>query len=217
MTQYRLVVMMIALLCALPAIGESTDELKLPEETLSAIEDITHSVLEKRETSAANTVGAVERIIDALPSKQRDGYWTIGIGPFLSQNLGTQKAMYDFAAGYIWEINPHASLKILGESNFSSTAERARFLNAAVGPNIAFLPNNFILPYATTDIGYGFARNAKADTAEGFSLGFGLGFQFFKTTETTLDLLIRYVVIYDNFGDGTSHPAVSGLRLAVNF
>lgn len=156
------------------------------------------------------------KAIDALPPKRRPGHWTIGIGPFFGNQLGTETAMYNFAAGYILDINPRASVKTIGETNFSSGAENARFLNLAVGANF-FLGEQDTSPYLTTDIGYGFARNAQSETAEGFSAGIGAGFHFFKTAETNLDLLLRYAVVFDDFADGTTNPSVTGVRLAVNF
>jgi hypothetical protein len=158
-----------------------------------------------------------DRAADLWPAERKVSYWTIGIGPFLSRRLESDSVMYNFALGHTWDINPRASVKAIGEANFSSSGDGARFFNLAAGANY-FFPTRDVdtSPYVTADIGYGFATNVSRDEAEGFSFGTGVGFQFFRTTETTLDLLLRYAVIFDNV-NGDGNPGVAGLRMAVNF
>lgn len=154
--------------------------------------------------------------VSALPLGRKVGYWSVGVGPFLSNRLETDNFMYNLLIGHTWDINPYVSLKVLGEANLSSGTGGARFLNFATGATY-FLPsvsNNS--PYVTADIGYGFAEDRTDDTAEGFSLGTGVGYQFFRNTETTLDLLLRFATILDPI-DGEGNPSVVGVRLAVNF
>jgi hypothetical protein len=155
--------------------------------------------------------------VDALASQRRISYWSIGVGPFVSRRLATDNVMYDFMLGHQWDINPLASIKLFSEANLSSGREDSHFLNFGTGASY-FLPTGSpdTGPYVTADIGYGFARDAESHSAEGFSFGTGVGVQFFRTTETTLDLLFRYAVILDNINPG-GNPSVTGLRLAVNF
>ena len=144
-------------------------------------------------------------------------YWTIGVGPFVPRYLKSDAMMYDFTLGHTWDINPRASVKILGEANFSSGGEDARFYNLGTGATY-FLPGSInYAPYLTADIGYGWARDTEGGSSEGFSFGTGAGFQFFRTTETTMDLLLRYAVILDSIEGAGGNPSVVGARLAVNF
>jgi hypothetical protein len=155
--------------------------------------------------------------VDAQGAQRRVSYWSAGVGPFMGRRLASDTVMYDFMVGHHWDINPLASIKVLAEANLSSGREEARFLNFGTGASF-FLPvgTRDTTPYLTGDIGYGFARDANTNSAEGFSFGTGVGVQFFRTTETTLDLLFRYAMIFDTINSGGS-PSVTGLQLAVNF
>lgn len=159
---------------------------------------------------------SVGRTVDVLPAGRKMSYWSIGAGPFLGRWMNTDNVMYDFAFGHNWDINPRATVKLTAETDFSSGNENARFLNLSVGANYYLPPSMENAPYVSTDMGYGYARSGKGNTAEGFSLGIGAGYQFFRTTETTMDLLLRYAIVFDEMVGG-GNPSVTGLRLAVNF
>ncbi len=157
------------------------------------------------------------RTIDVLPANRKVSYWSIGVGPFFPHRLQNNTVMYDIAAGHAWDINPRAGVKVTAEGNFSSGAQTGTFLNFSTGANYYVRTLGYdTAPYFTGDMGYGFARSAEQQTAEGFSLGVGAGFEFFRTTETTLDLLFRYNIILNTIA-GEGYPSVLGARLAVNF
>ncbi|MES2963938.1 MAG: hypothetical protein V4760_08610 [Bdellovibrionota bacterium] len=152
-----------------------------------------------------------------LPGRKM-GYWTVGFGPFVPRKLGSDKAMYGVSAGRVWDVNPRASVKIIGEGTFSSGSEGARFFDVAAGANYFLSQSNAeTAPYVTADFGYGIADDVADRSAEGFSFGTGFGIQFFRTTETTLDVLLRYAVILDDVEGTSSNPSIFGARLAVNF
>lgn len=146
------------------------------------------------------------------------GYWQLGFGPATSRRLESESLMYSFAAGRVWDIQPMVSLKALGELNLSSGDDGERLFNFGVGATY-FMPSDTAdtAPLVTADIGYGFAEDADDNSAEGMSVGLGAGAQFFRTTETTLELIVRYSMIMDNIEEGDGNPAVLGARLAVNF
>lgn len=144
-------------------------------------------------------------------------YWTIGIGPFLARRLETDSVLYNFTLGHRWDINPRAAVRVTGEASLSSGGEDARFFNIGTGANY-FFPGSFEnAPYVTADIGYGWATDARGNDGEGFSFGTGVGYEFFRNTETTLDLLLRYTVIFDQIENRGGDPSVVGVRMAVNF
>jgi hypothetical protein len=157
------------------------------------------------------------RSIDVLPDDRKVSYWTMGVGPFLSRRLASDNLMYNFTVGHTWDINPAASVKLLGDAFFSSGGDRARLFNVATGASV-FLPSESpdTATYLTGDLGYGFTTDATGEDGDGFSFGTGVGVQFFRTTETTLDLLLRYSVVFDP-SDDEGDPSTIGLRLAVNF
>lgn len=152
-----------------------------------------------------------------LPGRKM-GYWTIGFGPFVPRKLGSDKAMYGVSAGRVWDVNPRASVKIIGEGTFSSGSEGARFFDIGAGANYYLQQANAeTAPYVTADFGYGFADDVNDRSAEGFSFGTGFGIQFFRTSETTMDVLLRYAVVLDDVEGTSSNPSILGARLAVNF
>ena len=156
-------------------------------------------------------------IIDVMP-RRKVSYWTAGIGPMIGRQLETDSVFYNFALGHVWDINPRASVKAIGEASFSSGNDGARFFNIGAGGNYFFPTRDYSNgPFVTADIGYGFAEDRSDDEAEGFSFGTGVGYQFFRDTETTLDLLLRYQTIFDQVDANSSNPSLVGVRMAVNF
>lgn len=152
-----------------------------------------------------------------LPGR-KVGYWTLGFGPFVPRKLGSDKAMYGVSGGRVWDVNPRASVKIIGEGAFSSGSGGARFIDVGAGANYYLQQSNAeTAPYVTADFGYGIADDVDDRSAEGFSFGTGFGVQFFRTTETTLDVLLRYAVVLDDVEGTDANPSIIGARLAVNF
>jgi hypothetical protein len=153
---------------------------------------------------------------DAWPVQRKVGYASIGVGPFIGRRLGTDDVMYNAMFGYNWDIHPRATIKAIAEGSLSSGRERARFYNAGVGANWYFNGATDDSPYVTADFGYGYAEDVNKQSAEGFSFGTGIGYRFFRLTETTLDVLLRYNTVADTIAGG-GNPSVVGIRLAVNF
>jgi hypothetical protein len=165
---------------------------------------------------AAGTTQASGQQFRALGAKK--DYWTVGIGPFISRHLRSDDLMYDIGGGHVWDIHPQASIKAMAEANFSSGKGAASYYNLSGGVNYFLYqaPGMEGAPYLTGDIGYGHARTDLGNTAEGFSFGTGIGYQFFRTSATTLDLLLRLNMIA-SVAEDNSYPSVLGARLAVNF
>ncbi len=143
-------------------------------------------------------------------------YWAIGFGPFISRRLATDNVMYDISVGHFWDVTPNTSVKVVGEGNFASGSQRATFLDLATGLNYYFYNSPAGSPYATADLGYGWAESVNKNTAAGFSFGVGLGYQFFRQAQTSMDLQVRYAIITDT-AEANSYPSVLGTRLSVNF
>jgi hypothetical protein len=159
------------------------------------------------------------RGVDAMPatSAPQGDQWMVGFGPFLSRSLSSDVAMYNGMIGHKWNLNTRAAIKAQGEMTFSSGRDRAQVYNVAAGGNYYLPGNDDTALYFTGDMGYGVAKDAEGNTGEGFSLGTGAGVEFFRTTQTTLDLLLRYSVIFDNTKPGAGNPTILGARMAVNF
>lgn len=188
----------------------------------------------QRDTSSATTSPAREQQRDPIggaaadarsiarpgyqlnPGQKMYRYWSLGLGPALMRRVDTDDLFYSLSAAHLWDIHPRASVKVLGEANFSTGADDASMYNLAAGASWFFLPSVNGAAYVTGDLGFGFAESAADNDADGFTVGTGVGYQFFRTSRTTLDVLIRYAVLTSELEED-SYPQLLGARLAVNF
>ncbi len=150
------------------------------------------------------------------PGNKMYRYWSLGLGPALMRRVETDDLFYSLSAAHLWDIHPRASVKVLGEANFSTGREDASMYNLAAGASWFFLPTANGAAYLTGDLGYGFAESAIGNDADGFTFGTGVGYQFFRTSRTTMDVLLRYAVLTKELEED-GFPQLLGARLAVNF
>lgn len=158
------------------------------------------------------------RAVEIIPTKQTKAtQWMVGLGPFISRNLKSDRAMYNLMGGHRWNVNPRTSIHTIVEAAYSSSGDQAQVYNFAVGGNYYIPGDDDTAPFVTVDLGYGMARDAYGNRGDGISLGTGVGFEFFRTTSTNLDLLLRYSMILDDTSPESGVPAVVGLRVGINF
>lgn len=150
------------------------------------------------------------------PGSRQYRYWSLGLGPALMRRVETDDLFYSLSAAHLWDIHPRASVKVLGEANFSTGREDASMYNLGAGASWFFLPSANGAAYVTGDLGYGFAESALGNDADGFTFGTGVGYQFFRTSRTTMDVLLRYAVLTNELEED-GFPQLLGARLAVNF
>ncbi|MCM2282992.1 MAG: DUF481 domain-containing protein [Bdellovibrionaceae bacterium] len=150
------------------------------------------------------------------PGSKTYRYWSLGLGPALMRRVETDDLFYSLSAAHLWDIHPRASVKVLGEANFSTGTEDASMYNLAAGASWFFMPTANGAAYVTGDLGYGFAESALNNDADGFTFGTGVGYQFFRTSRTTMDVLLRYAVLTNELEED-GFPQLIGARLAVNF
>lgn len=144
-------------------------------------------------------------------------YWTAGVGPFGGNNLDTKNILYSMALGHTWDIHPRVAIRALGEAAFSTGDEDARIFNVAVGPSYYFMGgDNARSPYANLDFGYGFGQANNDEDLSGFSLGLGVGYRFFRTATTGMEINVRWATLFDP-AVGEDNPQIIGARLGVDF
>jgi hypothetical protein len=186
----------------------------------------TTETVEDRTVIINNTNAADEEVADyrltrkgyqLTPGARPNGYWSIGIGPMIGKRMETDDVFYNLSVGRYWDIDPRASVKAIGEANFSTGDDSATLLNFGLGASWFFAADPNGSAYVTTDLGYGFATTADDEDADGFSFGAGVGYQFFRTRAAALDLQLRYLTILDEPDKGDGFPRMLGARLAVNF
>jgi len=149
------------------------------------------------------------------PAQKQFSYWNVGFGPALGRRMESDDVFYSLSVARIWDIHPRISAKALGEANFTSGNE-AYLYNVGIGASWFFFPSVNGTAYVTGDLGYGFAQSTLDNTNDGFTFGTGVGYQFFRTSRTTLDVLFRYAVLTSDLEEN-GFPQIFGARLAVNF
>lgn len=144
-------------------------------------------------------------------------YWTAGIGPFGGNNLDTENILYSVSLGHTWDIHPRVAIRALGEGAFSTGDEDANLFNVGVGPSYYFMGGNSARsPYANLDFGYGFGEANNDEDIAGFSLGLGVGYRFFRTATTGMEVNVRWATLFDP-AVGDDNPQIIGARLGVDF
>ena len=138
-----------------------------------------------------------------------------GIGPATFNNMGTQPLSYDLALGYNWEVTPNSAIRILADGVMSNDW-KSYFADLELGLNYMFT-DEASSPYVGGLLGFGFSGSnaSSATTIGGFSGTIGLGWLFFRTSSTQLDLFASYSTIFGNNTIGA--PGVYGLRVGVLF
>jgi hypothetical protein len=112
-------------------------------------------------------------------------FGTAGGGAAGLSNLGTEDELaYNFYAGGVWEVNPFAQLKALGEA--TGTFEEKVLLSASLGANF-FPVNAAISPYLGGDVGVGYGIG-ETDDGVGLELGASAGLLLFRLADTQVNL-----------------------------
>ena len=191
-----------------------------PSATRSAVSE---QVIEEQNIYTAPPVASTEATTtttreryDITPGMRPEGYWSLGIGPSFGRRLGTDDVFYNFAIGRNWDIDPRASVKLIGEAAFSTGSQSASLINFGGGASWFFAHDKNGSAYVTGDLGFGFANTATDESADGFSFGAGVGYQFFRMRSASLDAQLRYQAVM-NETDGEGFPRLIGARVAVNF
>jgi hypothetical protein len=188
----------------------------------------TREVLEGQSNIISSTTLPSEPVTNPLETASRTedwdrgvtpiyNYWTAGVGPFGGNNLDTDNILYSIALGRTWDIHPRVAIKALGEAAFSTGEEDANLFNIGVGPSYYFMRDNAAQsPYANLDFGYGFGQANNNKDINGFSLGLGVGYRFFRTATTGMEISARWATIFDPAVDN-DNPQIIGARLGVDF
>jgi hypothetical protein len=104
---------------------------------------------------------------------------------------------------YAWEVRDQAAIKILADG-------AARMAFGGIGGDY-FFSDRDISPLLELDLGYGGAK----DHSSGFALGGGAGYQFFRTSAVTLEVLLHYATIFEPAHE--NNPGIFGMRVGLCF
>ena len=148
-------------------------------------------------------------------------YWTVGVGVFDLNNLHSQHAHLAINGGHEWNITDQIGVYGMGEAVLpTSNNDDAYLLDLAGGATYYLLPTSSGSPYATANLGLGYARTGEHNSnGGGFAYGAGLGYQFHRAfvlgRGLGYDLQVHYASVLNDLGSG--FPNVIGLRFSINF
>ena len=157
----------------------------------------------------------LQNIVSEFPERQ-GSRWLVGLGPMVSRHMASDQVMYGLAGEFVWDLNPFLSTKVMLEANLTGGGDGAQYYNGSVGGNYYFVNRIENAPYVTADVGYGFASSIADGTAEGFSLGLGVGYELLRTSTNPLDLSFRFSTIFSGMSKGYGDPSIIGARISVS-
>ncbi len=150
---------------------------------------------------------------DIRVRKESKRFSTAGFGPASMHNMADGLA-YNFFAGHLWEVNPFAAIKTLGE--VTSNFDNSLMVDMNLGANF-YAMNTDISPYVGGGLGFGYGNGPDRDDAFGFNLGASIGALLFRTSSTQMNIEGKTNVLLANAGEGLGNPVVYAARLGVLF
>lgn len=139
--------------------------------------------------------------------------WYFAFGPYRSTNLNADSTLLHFSLGYYWGVTPQINLYLFYD--FTKETGSAADINSLGIGGQYFFNQADNAPFAHANFAYGSAETTDGQDSSGFGLGFGLGYQFFRTSKVHLELRLAYDLVLKSNDFGT--PGVYGVRLGLHF
>ena len=145
--------------------------------------------------------------------------WYVSLGPIFSPNLlGTNTGTkYVLAFGYNQALSEKTNLLYFYEGNFNTSSIGSTPVSI-IGAGLQFLLNDRLSTnsaFLQVDLGYGGANRNEDAAATG---GLGIGWDFFRTTDFTFEVMVRHLVLGTSATTGIgAFPAIDQLRFGVYF
>ena len=169
-----------------------------------------------RSPGADASVGELTAASPRMLDPNRIGQVQLGVGPSFGINMKDDALMYDLMAAYAVDFNENFVGKVFGDFNIATGSSQTRFINLGLAGE--YYPSRELLtfgkPYIGGDLGYGFARDGRGNTGDGFSAGLTSGFKF-QAAELNWDVAANYTLLLAQVADAT--PQVFGIRVALGF
>jgi len=139
--------------------------------------------------------------------------WSIGFGPFWTNNLNVDQTHYGASLGRHWEAAEEGEIRLNG---FAAFGGGAQFLGASAGA--AWLPiRTQISPILGARFGAGFADSGKDNVSAkaGFLMGAWGGVRLFRLSQAQLEFAFRTDLLLHSNENGK--PLLYGVELSVLF
>jgi hypothetical protein len=137
--------------------------------------------------------------------------WYFGMGPTWVDKVNASRGVFNLAIGYYWEIDPMWALKIVYDGSAGN------FNYVALGTNYYFSDHKQS-PLVTAELGWGGASTddsvtVKSESINGWVIGAGAGYQFFRTSKVNLEILAHAAVMTES--NHLGNPAKYGIRVGI--
>ncbi len=154
-----------------------------------------------------------EEEVDKIQTRRRaKRFGTAGLGPAALNNTGADDLSYDFYAGGVWEVNPYAAIKTIGEA--VTDFNNSTIVSGRLGAN--FYPlNTDISPYIGGDLGLGYVF-AEEDEGIGFSVGGSVGALLFRTSSTQMNVEANATAVLSEIQEDNFPYKIAG-RIGILF
>ena len=151
----------------------------------------------------------------------------LAFGPAWTSNLRNPGPASVWSVGYLWGIEQDYEIQLLGEFLSSSKSKDVSFGGFSIGLNYLFTRTRNA-PFVTADFGYGWASadrgceggcsrlsSVPTDDVNGWQLGAGLGYKFFRTANVNLAVIAHYEYMMATTRQGM--PSKTSLKVALYF
>lgn len=139
-----------------------------------------------------------------------------GLGPVWYGNMKDTGIALLIQYGRLWEVSPNAAIKLMGEMSTKLKSPWVGMGALTLGAQYYLSPASQSL-FLSGDFGYGFVAENRDDLSgtSGFTLGAGLGYNFFRTSEKQMSVAFRWLSILDK--NEVGYPAQYGLVLSLYY
>jgi hypothetical protein len=162
---------------------------------------------------------------DERRRKQVLSQLSFALGPAWTSNLGIESSTILWNVGYNYELDFNWDMHVDGDwlSTTGASDDDAYFTAINFGVNYYFNPDQYA-PFVEGHIGYGVATASlgceatllgcfSKDRASGWLAGAGLGFRFFRTSESNFAVVLRGSYMGAETSISHRHPAVASIML----
>ncbi|CAM5999559.1 unnamed protein product [Sphagnum balticum] len=178
---------------------------------------VTRSVMDEVQASDTSQIEDItqEEMTKNNRRKQVLRRWSLGLGPSFVTNANNNGALFGYSIAFNWDqITSALKIYLDGASG--------NFIHFGIGGNYYFTKDD-ITPVVMAQMGYGssYKNNdpnnpgSNSETTTGFVVGTGVGYQFFRTSSVTLELLLHGALMLNR--NSLGNPAMVGFRTSLYF
>ncbi|MCB0413238.1 MAG: outer membrane beta-barrel protein [Bdellovibrionales bacterium] len=198
------------------------------EDMDTVVERVVRSLLEEESTKKNANVDDVteDEVTRGTRRFEALKQWSFSIGPAWGKDLNTKKTSMAYNVGYNWIVDPQYDISLGFDWFIPEGNNDALFANLAMGVGYYFNKNKNA-PFIIGEFGYAWVASSDPsegglfpslssdDKANGFSLGAGIGYKFFRTSTTNIGVVLRHNISLVETSTTKSKPQLTTLALRI--